>query len=74
VTAQPRKRTRVEPPPPPPATPREVVEVAERITRALDALAEVHGESTLGLCRECMLPHPCHTRVIVDEAIEAVRS
>lgn len=70
----PRKRTRVGPPPPPPAPPREVVEAAERVARALDALAEVHGPGALPtLCRECMLPHPCHTRVIVDEAREAIR-
>jgi hypothetical protein len=63
----PRKRL-----PAPPAAP--LVEVAERVARALDALAAVHRLGPVGMCAECMVPFPCHTRVIVDEAVEAVKA
>lgn len=72
----PRKRQPARRLPPPPAPPRAVLEVAERVLRALEALAEVHTESGVapGRCRECLVTFPCHTRVMVDEALEAMRS
>lgn len=72
----PRKRTRVGPPPPPPAPPRAVVELVELVERHLAELAEVHRPLVITpeLCRECIQTYPCHTRVMIDEALAAVRS
>lgn len=73
----PAPRKRGQRPPPPPAPPRAVVELVERVERHLTELAEVHRQSealAAAVCVECMLAWPCHTRVMLDEAIEAVRA